>query len=287
MGAHRQSAGKPAEHRNSLSRLPNNNKRRYWNIAGSKTNAARALQDSSFNYMAIQEPSVNKQGHPYCPRGCRYQVVWTSGRAALYINKKIAAETLERSNGEDWARVTIGSGNQAVSLWSICSPDQEGAFWRSPIKEVGAGVAPAGRHLLVGDFNLHHPLWDMEGRTSRGANEFLELTTRWDLTIATPQGEITRTRKGQRDSTINLAWASSNLAVTYWGDLGWQGSDHRALRITIDIVALPHGYYWAAEGWNWTELDVNRAEAEAMATITEDHVPRTPTRHSSDTTATR
>jgi hypothetical protein len=63
---------------------------------------------------------------------------------------------------------------------------------------------PQGENLLVGDFNLHYPLWDREGRHSRGADGILALAEHWQLALATPWGEPTRIRKGNRDSTIDM-----------------------------------------------------------------------------------
>ena len=44
---------------------------------------------------------------------------------------------------------------------------------------------PTGPQLLVGDFNLHHPLWDRAGRLTLEAGTLLTLAKRWDLTLLT------------------------------------------------------------------------------------------------------
>ena len=82
--------------------------------------------------------------------------------------------------------------------------------------------------------------------------------------------------RGQRDSTIDLAWASESLATTYWGDLRWEGSDYRAFYILVDLEATYINVQRAAKGWKGPEIDKTRAKAEAQAVITGMGVPRTP-----------
>ncbi|KAJ3553881.1 hypothetical protein NPX13_g10771 [Xylaria arbuscula] len=80
----------------------------------------------------------------------------------------------------------------------------------------------------------------------------------------------------QRDSTIDLAWASETLATTHWGNLGWGGSDHGAFHVSVDLEATPAKAQRTTEGWNWPEMDRIRAKAEAQAVITGKGVPSTP-----------
>lgn len=37
---------------------------------------------------------------------------------------------------------------------------------------------PPGRHLIVGDFNLHHPLRDLAERVLHGSKELMEFMAR-------------------------------------------------------------------------------------------------------------
>lgn len=201
----------------------------YWNTAGSKAPTAVALEDrEEHDVIAIQEPWINPQLRTtYCPSGGRYHRVYGSGRAALYVHKRHAVTAWEQRTGQDWCSVTFGRGDTAVTVWSIYSPIRTNQQWASPIHQLRA-IEPQGRNILVGDFNLHHPFWDKEGRESRGVGDLLLLAEQWRLYLATPWGEPTRTKRGDRDSTIDLAWATEGTRVEFLGDLGYAGSDHHA-----------------------------------------------------------
>jgi hypothetical protein len=78
----------------------------------------------------------------------------------------------------------------------------------------------SGSHVLTGDFNLHHPLWDEHGRESNRAGDLLALAERGGLSLRTPYGTVTRAPQGNqrgRTSTIDYFWVSRDLDTTYEG----------------------------------------------------------------------
>ena len=95
---------------------------------------------------------------------------------------------------------------------------------------------------------------------------------RWRLKLITPWGEPTRRRHGERDSTIDHAWVTATLPYRYWGDLGYEGSDHRAQLIEI-TTSLPARRQRAAEapGWSWNLIDRDLVATEAKGL----HLPPT------------
>jgi hypothetical protein len=52
------------------------------------------------------------------------------------------------------------------------------------------------------------------------------------MELHTPFGEIIRQKHGQRNSIINLSWATIGLLTYYQGNVGLNGSDHRAQLIS-------------------------------------------------------
>ena len=127
-----------------------------------------------------------------------------------------------------------------------------------------------GPQVIVGDLNLHHPLWDREGRTTPESSTLLRLARRWHLNLATPWGEPTRQRHNERDSTIDHAWASANLLVRYHGDLGYEGSDHRAQLIEVTSMARDtigttgrRQRATLVDGWSWKHMDTKLVTIEA------------------------
>ena len=232
----------------------------YWNVAKNPEAIPIALGDHhEFDIVAIQEPSRNREtGRLYCPARCKYYLIYGgSGRAALYVHKRHSVAAWSQDTGEDWCSVTFGSGQEAVTIWSIYSPCEE-AGWRSPLNEI-AERPPVGRHLLVGDMNLHHPLWDREGRVSTHADALLSLAERWDLELATPWGEPTRRRntsqRDDRDGTIDHAWYSNTLRVSYEGPLDYAGSDHAAQLVRVVDPANTLRPRSVPRGWTWALMD--------------------------------
>ncbi len=198
----------------------------YWNTAGSKACTAQALSDSNeYDIIATQEPWINPElKTTYCPAKGRYHRIYYSGRAALYIHKRFAIAAWEQEGGTDWCSVHLKELN--TTIWSIYSENRLGTDWNTPLTRL-ATREPRGSNVLVGDFNLHHPLWDSEGRCSAGANKLLQIAQRWKLSLMTPYGEPTRIRHGQRSSTIDHCWADEGAGATYRGPTELEGSDHR------------------------------------------------------------
>jgi hypothetical protein len=57
------------------------------------------------------------------------------------------------------------------------------------------------------------------------------------MELYTSFGEIIRQKHGQRNFIINLAWAIIGLLMYYQGNVGLDGSDHRAQLISIYLKA--------------------------------------------------
>jgi hypothetical protein len=155
----------------------------YWNVAESRANIDKALYyTEEYDILAMQEVAVDREmGRAYCPALSRYTVVYSSGRAAIYVHKRWDIKTLEAAEGDDWARITIGEGVAAVIVWSIYSPIQIGGLWNTSFNIIELENAL----ILVGDFNTHHPLWDIHGRISRGSSETAAYMLRWNMELHT------------------------------------------------------------------------------------------------------
>ena len=244
----------------------------YWNIYNRRPPLELALRDN-YNIIAIQEPS--REGRLYCPRAGNYHAVYNGGRAALYINKRYAIDSWESRAEKDWYSITLkgSSGNEGdLIVYSVYSPglETEGANWASPIYEFLREAPPQGQRVLVGDFNLYHPLWDRKGRTIRGSEDLLELAERWHLELITLWGEVTWSQHGKESLILDHAWASRDLDVRYKGDPGYTGSDHTAQVIRITRGAPATHRQAAPEGWCWKKMDrgvVNESARHLRITI--------------------
>jgi hypothetical protein len=234
----------------------------YWNTAARDGLAAIALQDRrEADVIAVQEPYLNRQTKTiYCPSQAKYQRIYGGGRAAIYIHKRHPLYTWKAEANLDWCRVVL----HGVTIWSIYSPiPASQPEWNSPLQWL-AGEEPTGPQLIIGDLNLHHPLWDRAGRTTPESSVLLTLARRWRLKLRTPWGEPTRKRHNERDSTIDHAWVTASLPCRYYGDLGYEGSDHRAQLIEITTSSHePRRRAAEALGWSWTSMDRNIVATEA------------------------
>jgi hypothetical protein len=73
----------------------------------------------------VQKVAVDRgTGRAYCPVLSRYTVVYSSGKAAIYVYKRWDIKILEATEGDNWARIIIGEEAAVVTVWSIYSPIQ-------------------------------------------------------------------------------------------------------------------------------------------------------------------
>jgi hypothetical protein len=140
----------------------------YWNIAKNRANIDKALYYiEKYDILAVQKVAVDKgTKRAYCPALSKYTMVYSSNRAAIYVHKRWNIKTLKAAEGDNWARIIIGEGAAAVTIWSIYSLIQKSP-WNIPFNI----IEPENALILVNDFNTHYPLWDIYGRTSRDSSK--------------------------------------------------------------------------------------------------------------------
>jgi hypothetical protein len=75
----------------------------YWNIAKNWANIDKALYyTEEYDILAMQKVAMDKEtGRAYCPALSRYTVVYSSGRAAIYVHKRWNVKTLEAAEGDN------------------------------------------------------------------------------------------------------------------------------------------------------------------------------------------
>lgn len=99
--------------------------------------------------------------------------------------------------------------------------------------------------LLLGDFNLHHPMWSGDSVPHRtracDASTLLDLISAHHLTLALPPATPTFFSSSRHSwSTIDLAFISQSLSesVLWCKTESGHGSDHRAVSVGMDLT--PH-----------------------------------------------
>ena len=70
---------------------------------------------------------------------------------------------------------------------------------------------PQGRHIILGDFNLHHPSWGgQEAEQDEEAEDLIYEMESRGMELVLPPGTITYSERST--STIDLIWASGEIA---------------------------------------------------------------------------
>lgn len=175
-----------------------------------------------FDIIAIQEPWRNKfTPTSYCPSRLPFYLAYPQFPEAgvcCYINKRLAIEQWSVTNhSADYQTITIKCADDepAVEIhniynrspYSYTSPLQ-GALTTLPEK-----LRADTTNIVVGDLNLHHPLWNGPARPTfhNAADTLLDIARDHSLSLVTPPGMVTWNERGST-STIDLTFISDTRA---------------------------------------------------------------------------
>jgi exonuclease III len=242
-----------------------------------------------FDILAIQEPWRNPfTTTGYNPSKSEFYLAYPPReltRTCFYINKRLHPDTWTVTHhNEDAQTLTIrieglqSTPPRTIQIHNIYNPSpgsytstSEGTL--GTLRKALEAAEPETEHIIIGDFNLHHPYWSSIERLTQhaAADILLEVTNVYDLELATPPGTTTWQARGTQ-STIDLAFLSHSLVnelikcITRL-DLA-QSSDHIPIELTLRIrpQLLVTG---RRRCWKKTDL-------EKMTKALEDKVPNTP-----------
>ena len=183
-----------------------------------------------YDILAIQEPWHNSFVRTsYNPYRSGFHLAFSEhaeSRVCFYINTRIntnqwrveftskdaATLTLRKSLG---TTATAEGEEQEIKIHNIYNPPpgsyssrQEGT-----LEHTRRMLDTSGPQILLGDFNLHHPLWTGPTRPTQhnAADTLIEITEQNGMELMLPQGTITWERGASR-STIDLVFACETLA---------------------------------------------------------------------------
>lgn len=103
---------------------------------------------------------------------------------------------------------------------------------------------PGQQHMVVGDLNLHHPMWARPDYNHRHeeADDLIRVAEDHSLELLTPPGTITyekHTGRGSHQTTIDLTWATAevtDLLVCCQDRRDWMhAADHIPILTELDI----------------------------------------------------
>ncbi|EJP61115.1 pol-like protein [Beauveria bassiana ARSEF 2860] len=170
---------------------------------------------AEYDIIAIQEPWRNHFiNTSYHPLKTHFQLMYLDNpatRACLYINKRTSPSTWQVSYiSADIISLTIRSpdNDKPIHIWNVYN--EVGTATLSTLANALDGLGQDHESIVLGDFNLHHPLWS--ARHQRGvarsrAEELLTIVETFQLQLLTVPGTVTHRWK-DGDSTIDLTFAT-------------------------------------------------------------------------------
>lgn len=194
-----------------------------YNVQKSKNGVMAPLLEgthTSYDIIAIQEPWLNSyNGSTYCPRSCQYNLIFPqAGRArtCILINKQIPTSKWRSGQEPDycWVRLELESGPVTIhNVYSEAPESYDTIAWNTPIPQMLEATKAPGRHLIVGDFNLHHTMWGgLAVRQSHiGATLLTDCVRTKQLDLLLEPGTITREKHKDTPSTLDLAFCTPDL----------------------------------------------------------------------------
>jgi len=233
------------------------------------------LQDESIkdiDVLAIQEPSWNpaSQTSHNDSTSC-FHLAHRGGqetRTCFYVNKRLDADSWEpvfHSGDLCSVRISLieknserkleegdlgvkegfsGSDLRRREVWihNIYNPSPTqytSTDSPSTLPLLGETLKEQGEHILLGDFNLHHPSWNNAGRYTchAMADQLLEMTEAKEMRLGLPEGSVTWKARGH-ESAIDLSFLTEGAypgmsSCMVREDLHY-GSDHRPVVLELE-----------------------------------------------------
>lgn len=172
-----------------------------------------------YDILAIQEQYRNRSA-PTTYRGNNtgFKLAHgpVSGRACFFVNEHLAQDSWSvEFISPDYCILTLQMEGQKWNIHNVYSEPpahRNDTQHNSPIPLLHEKLQGEGEHLLVGDFNLYHPLWSgIRGPECHAAAAGLLRATRGaGMELLTPPGIITWSREQQK-STIDLTFATQTI----------------------------------------------------------------------------
>ncbi|KAK9445095.1 hypothetical protein VB005_01558 [Metarhizium brunneum] len=208
-----------------------------------------------YDLLAIQEPWRNPfKATTYHPLKTHFHLVYledASTRVCFYINKRIDSGTWSVSYiSNDIIRLSIRNPHSGKNTDIFNVYNEVTTNTLTILAETLAKMEqPLTQTVVLGDFNLHHPLWSIQRRIRYGpsAQRLITIIEDFQLELLTEPGTPTHRWK-DGESTIDLTFATEDLTrhVTHCkidGGLDCD-SDHLPIDTALD--------------WEWKAATVTR-----------------------------
>jgi hypothetical protein len=182
------------------------------------TSMFKSLDPERHHVLAVQEPWRNPQ-MPTTSRPPNYHLIYPLSketRVCFYVSKAINQnEWATTEHSPDLVTLTIYLGGRTLHIHNCYNPPPKLLTSRNlaTLQLLPQALAHPGEHILVGDFNLHHPLWGGSLLLTQHtlADNLIEATAHNNMELILPQGTVTW-RSGNSMSTLDLTFATPGIA---------------------------------------------------------------------------
>jgi hypothetical protein len=230
----------------------------------------------NIDVLAIQEPWFNKKtGSFYNPGFSRFHLLHKTGedtRTCFYVNKRLKVDDWDvEFSGGDCCSLRLRR-EEGPNIWihNIYNPSPSSVNDPSPPQfidslqgslnldgslnsdssmnteeppHVEGLLNRSGEHIVLGDFNLHHPSWNNHGRFTYHASSdaLLEWAARRQLKLTLPADSVTWRARGS-ESAIDLVFMTEGAhnAMTKCGT-------REDLQVGSDHISLLTEFEWTLE----------------------------------------
>jgi hypothetical protein len=173
----------------------------------------------AYDVLAIQEPWRNPSAlTTYRGRGTGFFLAHDKvpGRVCFYINERLDPNSWTIIyHSPDFCTLSLQAEQQTWQIHNVYSEPPGGyrvTNYNTPIPLLQDALGTPGEHLLVGDFNLHHPLWSgiRDPACHDASADLIRAVNGAHLQLLSPVGQITWAR-GPSRSTLDLAFGSPTV----------------------------------------------------------------------------
>jgi exonuclease III len=176
-----------------------------YNVNKSRNKVLAALLEDpeikNYDIIAVQEPWRNPfDSQAYNPRQSGFHLIdkkSAESRVSIYVNKEISSNIwTETIHSPDLITVSIrlaGERNEIINIHNIYNPPPASHTEhrnKGTLIEIPEALSMPGAHIMVGDFNLHHPVWNAPSYRQQHslADDLLTATRNAGLELALPPG---------------------------------------------------------------------------------------------------
>lgn len=236
------------------------------------------LNTPTYDILAVQEPWRNPFQQTINNRLSQcFELSYMphpATRVCFFIHKRLALSTWNvKHHTPDFSILEIRISNaRTIRIHNIYNPcQQSGDPSLIPTIVDRLNESPSNiEHILLGDFNLHHPLWGGLGTAvDEDTEHLILLTQRTDMEQVLPCGTITWHR-GNSKSTLDLVFMTPLLRNSLVKCRTSSSSDchsyHKPIRTVINLSTTEPALQARQ---NWNKIDTEKLQARLAVKLQE------------------